>query len=277
MTSGTRALSSRRAAASSGRPRCTSISSASAPSTCRSVRASGTASAAPNEPGLPSQFTNVPAFSAAAATGSTTSARSVTALTRSSRLTTNRRGLERVQRRRRVGQVARVHAGDDQRVEVPRRRGGQDLRRVPAGLAGQRGHPPGPRDLGPRGLVGDRPAAGQEIGQRAGLDRAALAGPARYPGQPRAGRLGQPGTPRSARRAPRPAARRPGSPRPAPAAPAPVPRPAAASPGLRRGRHRVGPALAPARSSASASSPGAVGSSTPDIRLSPRLASAASE
>ena len=37
----------------------------------------------------PSQFTNVPAFSATAATGNTTSARSVTALARSSRLTTN--------------------------------------------------------------------------------------------------------------------------------------------------------------------------------------------
>src|SRR5580693_6549944 len=81
--------SSARAAAVSGRPRCTSIWSAIAPSTYRSVRTSGTRSAAAKEPPRPSQFTNVPAFSAAAAMGNTTSARSVTALARSSRLTTN--------------------------------------------------------------------------------------------------------------------------------------------------------------------------------------------
>src|SRR5580704_11274938 len=83
------AASSARAAAASGRPRCTSIWSAIAPSTYRSVRTSGTRSAGPNEPPRPSQFTNVPAFSATAATGKTTSARAVTALARSSRLTTN--------------------------------------------------------------------------------------------------------------------------------------------------------------------------------------------
>src|SRR4029077_13145145 len=83
------AASSARAAAASGRPRWTSIWSAIAPSTYRSVRTSGTRSAASNEPPRPSQFTNVPAFSATAATGKTTSARSVTALARSSRLTTN--------------------------------------------------------------------------------------------------------------------------------------------------------------------------------------------
>ena len=49
----------------------------------------GTVSAAPNVPPRPSQFTNVPAFSAIAATGNTTSARSVTELARSSMLTTN--------------------------------------------------------------------------------------------------------------------------------------------------------------------------------------------
>src|SRR5262249_14879700 len=85
-----RPLSSPRATSASGRPRCTSIRSAIMPSICRSVRISGTARAGPNEPGRPSQFTNLPAFSAAAATGSTTSARSVTALGRSSRLTRNR-------------------------------------------------------------------------------------------------------------------------------------------------------------------------------------------
>ena len=65
-------------------------------------------------------------------------------------------------------------------------------------------------DLGAGGGVGDAAAAGQQGGQRAGLDRAALTGPARHPG--RRGRR-SPGPARRARRrrrAPRPAARRRG-------------------------------------------------------------------
>ena len=58
----------------------------------------GTLSAAANVPPRPSQFTNVPAFSATAATGNTTSARSVTALARSSSETMNGVRLERAQR-----------------------------------------------------------------------------------------------------------------------------------------------------------------------------------
>ena len=51
-------------------------------------------------------------------------------------------------------------------------------------------------DVDPGGGVRDRTAAGQQVGQRAGLERTALAGPARDPGQPGTGRLGQ----RAARR-----------------------------------------------------------------------------
>ena len=51
-------------------------------------------------------------------------------------------------------------------------------------------------DLGAGGGVGDRAAAGQQGRQRAGVDRAALAGPARHPGQPGAGLGGQRGRPR---------------------------------------------------------------------------------
>ena len=59
--------------------------------------------------------------------------------------------------------------------------------------------------------VGDRPAAGQQVGQRTGLQRAALAGPPRHPGEPGAGRRRPAARPRTARRGRRRAARRPGS------------------------------------------------------------------
>src|SRR5690606_2780928 len=83
------AASSRRAAAGSGRPRWTSMWSAIALITRRSLSTPGTCSAASNWRPLPSQLTKLPDFSATTATGSTTSARSVTALARISRLTTN--------------------------------------------------------------------------------------------------------------------------------------------------------------------------------------------
>ena len=49
--------------------------------------------------------------------------------------------------------------------------------------------------------VGQRAAAGQQVGQQPGLERAALAGTARHPGQPGAGRRRRGRRPRSARRA----------------------------------------------------------------------------
>src|SRR5208282_5717251 len=77
------AASSARAATASGRPRCTSIWSAIAPRTYRSVRTSGTRSAGPNEPPRPSQFTNgAISIACSAACGSGRSAGSTPATTR---------------------------------------------------------------------------------------------------------------------------------------------------------------------------------------------------
>ena len=55
------------------------------------------------------------------------------------------------------------------------------------------GQAPGPLDLGPGRGVGDRPAAGQQRGHRAGVQRAALAGPPRDPADRGAGARGQRG------------------------------------------------------------------------------------
>ena len=152
----------------------------------------GTAIAAPNEPGLPSQFTNVPAFSATAETGSTTSARSVTALTRSSRLTTNcaasRASSAAAGSGRSAGSTPAMTRAPISRAAVAAR---ICKCHGPARTAVRRS--PCPRHLGPGRLVGDQPAARQHHGQGAGLDRAALAGPARHPGQLGTGLLGQPG------------------------------------------------------------------------------------
>ncbi len=85
-------------------------------------------SASTNGRRRPSQSTNVPDFSTAAATGSTTSARSVTAEVRSSRLTTNRAASMRGERRGRVGQVVGVDTAHEQRADgagVHARRGCQ--------------------------------------------------------------------------------------------------------------------------------------------------------
>ena len=101
---------------------------------------------------------------------------------------------------------------------------------------------------GPR--VGDRAAAGQQPGQRARLDRAALAGPARNPRQRGAGGGGQPqrrGQPAGHGRR---AARRPGSPRRRARSASAACRPSASRP--------TPPASA---SSHSGSVPGAAGSS----------------
>ena len=188
---------------------------------CPSHRRSGPAPAGPTPrrppPGrprttraCPPSSRTCPAFSGTAATGSTTSARSVTALGRSSRLTTKGVASSRAERELAVRQVGRVHAGHDQGVQVTGRRRGKDLAGVPAGLGGQRGDPPGPRHLGPRLRVGHRAPAGQQHRQRAGVDRAPLAGPPGHPGQRRAGRGGQPGQRGERARASRRAARPPG-------------------------------------------------------------------
>ena len=193
-------------------PRCTSISSAMRPSTCRSDSTPGTPNTAPNVPGRPSQFTNVPAFSTTAATGSTTSARSVTALARSLQADDERRGVDRLERGGRVGQVARVHPGDDQGVQVPAGRGGQDLPGVAAQARPAAQRTPQARATSARAVA---------VPRRAGRAEAGRAGPRRRsPRVPRRGAAPRPGWHRSraARRghrgqrarAPRPVARPPG-------------------------------------------------------------------
>ncbi len=189
------------------------------PARRRSVRAAGTGSAALNEPGRPSQFTNVPCFSATAATGNTTSARSVTALTRSSRLTTKPAASIAASAAAGSGRSSGSTPPISRASMSPRGRGGQDLAGAETGIGGQRADAPGPGHLaGDLGLA-DPAAAGQQVGQRA----RPRSRPARRPGagsRPAAPRCARPAGPRPiARPAPRPAAPRPGSPRPAAAAP----------------------------------------------------------
>ena len=130
----------------------------------------------------------MPAFSTTGATGNTTSARSVTALSRSSRLTTNGAASIAGQRRVRVGQVGELDAADQQRAQFAAGRRGEDARGVAARRAsGSVGDVPRRGDLLAGGRVGDRTAAGQQVGQRAGLQRAAVAGASRHPAQPGAG------------------------------------------------------------------------------------------
>ena len=125
--------------------------------------------------------------------------------------------------RARAGRVGAGRPGPRRRRPARRARRCAAAARIARrrGRAGrQRGRAPGRGDLGrgPAASSTGRPT-GQQAGQRAGLDRAALAGPARHPGELRAGGLGQ--RDRGGQRAghARPAARRPGSPRRAGAAP----------------------------------------------------------
>jgi hypothetical protein len=100
-----------------------------------------------------------------------------------------------LQRRRRVRQVVRVDPADDQRAELARRGGVEDLGGGAARRRGQRagGQAPDPLDVGACGVVGDRATARQQRGQGTGLDRAALPRPTRHPADGGAGALGEPG------------------------------------------------------------------------------------
>src|SRR6266581_2156984 len=92
-----------------------------------------------------------------------------------------------------VGEVGRVDAGHDQAGELARGGGFEDLVGVAAGLARQ--YPgfqaPGAGQFRAGAGVADEPAAGQQVGQAADLDGAAVAGPAGYPCQPRTGLGGE--------------------------------------------------------------------------------------
>ena len=139
----------------------------------------------------PSQSTKVPAFSACAATGSTTSATAVTAEGRISSDTTNGRA-------KAVGgtgdaEVGGVDATDDERAELAGRRCRDDAGRVAARGVVEGLHTPGGGDLGACRGIRERAATGQQGGQRTGLERTALTGPAGHPGEAGAGGLGEGG------------------------------------------------------------------------------------
>ena len=111
---------------------------------------------------------------------------------------------------RRVRQVGRLEATDDEPTEQTGAGRGEDLARRAAGTGGQGVDAPdrGQVDAG-RG-VRDRATPGQERRQQAGLDRGALADAARDPRQPGAGALGRAAGRPSSHRSRRPAARRRG-------------------------------------------------------------------
>ena len=177
----------------------------------RSGSDDGTSSTASKGRGRPSQVTNVPALSLTGATGKTTSATRVTSLSRSSRATTNDAAVERRTEGRGVGRVVGVDAAHDQAVNLAGVDGGDDLVGVAAGRLGQAVDAPRGGGVDPGGSIGDRTAAGQQVGQAPGLDRTPVAGASRHPGQLGAG-LAAPLRPQhSARRARWRAARRPGS------------------------------------------------------------------
>ncbi len=227
----------------------------------------GTASAGLNDPARPSQFTNVPAFSATAATGNTTSARSVTELTRSSRLTTNRAASSAASAAAGSGRSAGSTAADHQRLDVtaaPRRPGSARCpgRGRPAATRRPR---PWPRRRGPpRHPSGGRRAAGW----------AARPPRSRRARRPAAG--SRPAGPRSARASRAAADSAPGT--SASRSPARMTAPGCAQRvGCRPARLVQAGRRWPAPSARRPRRPGTVGSRTPDILVSPRLASAAIE
>ncbi len=136
-----------------------------------------------------SQLTKVPLRSARPdPTGSTTSARRVTSDSRTSRLTRKSTVVERGDRGRPVGQVVDVDGPDDERLEVAGGGGGEDA----GGVAARRGRDqvdaPGGCQVDPRLCVVERAAAGQQVGQQPGLERATLTRTTRNPAQLGAGR-----------------------------------------------------------------------------------------
>ena len=92
-----------------------------------------------------------------------------------------------------VGEVIGFDTADQQGAQRPVRGGGQDAVHVTPSGGWQFGDMPRSGDLRAGRLVVKWAAAGQQGGQRAGLQRAPLAGPARHPRQPGPGGVGEPG------------------------------------------------------------------------------------
>ena len=184
-----------------------------APSTYRSVRMPGTLRAALNVAPRPSQLTNVPAFSATAATGNTTSARSVTALARNSSETMNGVLSSATSAAAGSGRSAASTPGDDQRAQLAAGRGRASSAAVERpGVAGRvalfQASATSARAWG-------RPPSGRSAaGPASRPPRSAPRSPARRGTQASFAPLASASRRRRrARREPRPAARRPGSPR----------------------------------------------------------------
>ena len=134
----------------------------------------------------PSQVTNVPALSDTGATGNTTSATRVTSVSRTSSATTNGR-VERGAGAGRVGGVVGVDAAHDHGTQRAVGERGDDRVGVATSGLGDLVDAPGGGHVDAGSGIGDRPAAGQQGRQAAGLDRATVTGTARHPGEPGAG------------------------------------------------------------------------------------------
>ena len=103
------------------------------------------------------------------------------------------RGVQGGQHRLGVGEVVGIDAADQQCAQAAIGSRGQNAIDVTAIGGRQVCDIPALGHLRAGGLVAERPATGQQSGQRAGLDRASLAGAARHPGQLRAGAFGESG------------------------------------------------------------------------------------
>ena len=161
-------------------------------STRLSGSACGLVKTASNERGRPSQVTKMPALSIAAADREDDVGRAGHVGLAQLERDHERRRVERGAERRRVRGVVGVDAADDETAELTGVDRGDDLVGVAAGRLGQGLEAPGGGHVDARLGVGDRAAAGQQVRQAAGLDRAAVAGPARHPGQPGTGARGEP-------------------------------------------------------------------------------------
>ena len=101
------------------------------------------------------------------------------------------RGVQRGQHGVRIGEVGGFDAADQQRAQASVGCTGQYAVGVTSGRRRQFSDVPCGTDLRAGGVVGQWAAAGQQRRQRAGIQRAALAGPPWHPGQPGAGGVGE--------------------------------------------------------------------------------------
>ena len=163
-------------------------SSAMPASTRRSGSDDGSCSTLPNGRTRPSQLTNMPDLSVTGATGKTTSAARVTVGLRGPRGDHEAGGVDR-------GSRASAGSGRSARSTPPTTRPPSSPAAAAATIASPSRPAPSGRSSTPQavaevdagGGVGDRTATGQQVGQRTGLERAAVTGATRDPRQLGAG------------------------------------------------------------------------------------------